>query len=34
MAHAPYYVKTTWQEKALPILTGEPNYDELPLNLY
>jgi hypothetical protein len=34
MAHAPYYVKTTWQEKALTILTGEPNYDELPINVF
>ena len=33
MAHAPYYVKTTWQEKALHILTGKANYEDLPIFL-
>lgn len=33
MAHAPYYIKTTWQEKALHILTGETDYEELPIDL-
>lgn len=31
MAHAPNFKSRTWQEKALHILTGEPNYESLPV---
>ena len=33
MAHAPNFKSRTWQEKALHILTGEPNYESLPVFL-
>ena len=33
MAHAPNFKSRTWQEKALHILTGEPNYESLPIFL-
>lgn len=31
MAHAPTFKSRTWQEKALHILTGEPDYESLPV---
>ena len=31
MAHAPYFICKTWQEKAMKILRDEPFYDDLPL---
>ena len=33
MAHAPYFVSKTWQEKALKFLKDEPFYEELPTTL-
>ena len=33
MAHAPYFISKTWQEKALKILRDEPFYEDLPVFL-
>ena len=33
MAHAPYFISKTWQEKALKFLKDEPLYEELSTTL-
>ena len=33
MAHSPYFISKTWQEKALKFLKDEPLYEELPTTL-
>lgn len=33
MAHAPYFISKTWQDKALKFLRDEPCYEDLPIHL-